>query len=76
MDFIKNIFVGLLVLLVRIYQYVLSPILPNACRYTPTCSQYTVEALQKHGVFKGLWLAAKRIASCHPWGGHGHDPVP
>lgn len=76
MDFIKKTIVGLLVLLVRIYQYILSPILPNACRYTPTCSQYAVEALQKHGVFKGLWLSAKRIASCHPWGGHGHDPVP
>lgn len=76
MDFIKKTIVGLLVLLVRIYQYILSPILPNACRYTPTCSQYAVEALQKHGVFKGLWLSAKRIACCHPWGGHGHDPVP
>jgi len=50
--------------------------LPMACRYTPTCSNYAVEALQKHGILKGSWLAIKRISSCHPWGGHGHDPVP
>jgi len=62
--------------LVRFYQYAISPLFPSACRYTPTCSQYMVEALQKHGVFKGTWLGLKRISSCHPWGGHGHDPVP
>jgi hypothetical protein len=73
---LQAIIVRLLVLLVRFYQYVISPVLPNACRYTPTCSQYAVMALQKHGILKGLWLAAKRIGSCHPWGGHGHDPVP
>jgi putative membrane protein insertion efficiency factor len=73
---LQAIIVRLLVLLVRFYQYVISPVLPNACRYTPTCSQYAVMALQKHGILKGLWLAAKRIGRCHPWGGHGHDPVP
>lgn len=46
------------------------------CRYDPTCSQYAIEALKKYGVFKGGWLGIKRISSCHPWGGHGHDPVP
>ena len=66
----------LLLLLVRFYQYAISPMLPPRCRYTPTCSQYAVEALQKHGALKGGWLAAKRICRCHPWGGSGHDPVP
>ena len=65
-----------LVLLVRIYQVLISPLLPSTCRYQPTCSHYTIEALQKHGLFKGTWLAAKRIGSCHPWGGSGYDPVP
>lgn len=64
------------IFLIRIYQKILSPILPSSCRYTPTCSQYAIEALQKHGFFKGSWLAIKRIVSCNPWGGHGHDPVP
>ncbi|MBM3439215.1 MAG: membrane protein insertion efficiency factor YidD, partial [Bacteroidetes bacterium] len=54
----------------------LSPLLPNSCRFVPTCSQYGVEALQKHGPFKGLWLTLKRISRCHPWGGSGYDPVP
>lgn len=62
--------------LIRLYQKVLSPILGAQCRYTPTCSQYAVEALQKYGALKGSWLAFKRILSCNPFGGHGHDPVP
>jgi putative membrane protein insertion efficiency factor len=61
---------------VKIYQHVVSPILPASCRYNPTCSKYSIEALQKHGPFYGLILAAIRILSCNPWGGHGHDPVP
>ena len=65
-----------LVALVRFYQRYISPLTPPSCRYTPTCSQYTVEALQKHGLLKGGWMALKRIASCNPWGGSGHDPVP
>lgn len=65
-----------LVGLVRIYQQYISPFTPASCRYSPTCSQYSVEALQKHGAFKGGWLAIKRIASCNPWGGSGYDPVP
>ena len=65
-----------LVALVRFYQRYISPLTPPSCRYTPTCSQYTVEALQKHGLLKGGWLALKRIASCNPWGGSGYDPVP
>jgi putative membrane protein insertion efficiency factor len=62
--------------LVGIYQKLISPWLPNSCRYTPTCSSYMFEALQKYGALKGLWLGIKRISRCHPWGGHGHDPVP
>ncbi|WP_448826254.1 membrane protein insertion efficiency factor YidD [Capnocytophaga bilenii] len=66
----------LLIFLVRFYQVVVSPLKPPSCRYTPTCSQYTLEALKKYGAFKGGWLAIKRISSCHPWGGSGYDPVP
>jgi putative membrane protein insertion efficiency factor len=62
--------------LIRFYQKCISPLTPPACRYTPTCSQYAIEAIRKHGVVKGCWLAAKRIARCHPWGGSGYDPVP
>jgi hypothetical protein len=66
----------LLILPIRFYQCAISPHLPSACRYTPTCSQYAVEAIRKHGPFKGTWLAIKRILRCHPWGGSGYDPVP
>lgn len=65
-----------LIAIVRMYQLVLSPYLPNSCRYTPTCSQYMIEALRKYGFFKGSWLGLKRIGRCHPWGGHGYDPLP
>ena len=63
-------------MLIRGYQLLLSPLLGASCRYSPTCSQYAIEAIRKYGPFKGGWLALKRIARCHPWGGHGHDPVP
>jgi uncharacterized protein len=67
----------LLILPIRAYQLLLSPLLgANKCRYTPTCSHYAIEAIQVWGPFKGFWLAAKRILSCHPWGGSGYDPVP
>jgi uncharacterized protein len=62
--------------LIKLYQWIISPILGPKCRFTPTCSNYAIEALKKHGVFKGTWLAIKRISRCHPWGGHGSDPVP
>ena len=64
------------IFLVRFYQLLISPILPSSCRYQPTCSQYTLEALKTHGLFIGGWLGLKRILSCHPWGGSGFDPVP
>ena len=66
----------LFIFLVRFYQVVVSPLKPPTCRYTPTCSQYALEALKKYGAFKGSWLALQRIARCHPWGGCGYDPVP
>jgi putative membrane protein insertion efficiency factor len=62
--------------LIRIYQLIISPILGPKCRFTPSCSKYGVEALKRYGIFKGSWLTIKRIARCHPWGGHGYDPVP
>jgi putative membrane protein insertion efficiency factor len=67
---------GFLILLIKFYQMSISPLLPNSCRYTPSCSQYAIQALKVHGVIKGLVLGIYRIASCNPWGGHGFDPVP
>ena len=72
----KNILTYPLVLLVRFYQLAISPYTPSTCRYEPSCSQYTIEALKKRGLIVGLWLSLKRIFSCHPWGGSGYDPVP
>lgn len=66
----------LLIYPIRFYQGAISPLFPAACRYQPTCSQYAVEAIQKHGAIKGGALAIKRICRCHPWGGSGYDPVP
>ena len=71
-----NLLQRLIILPVRFYQRAVSPLLPPACRYTPTCSQYMVEAVAKHGALKGLYLGIRRILRCHPWGGHGYDPVP
>jgi uncharacterized protein len=62
--------------LIRVYQSTIGPALPPACRYLPTCSEYTYAAIQKHGLLKGGWLGLKRIARCHPFGGSGFDPVP
>jgi hypothetical protein len=61
---------------IRVYQLVLSPLLGPTCRFTPSCSQYAMEALARHGVLAGGWLALRRILRCHPWGGMGYDPVP
>lgn len=76
MALINRIFSFLLIGLVRLYQYGISPYLPNACRYTPTCSQYMIDSIKEWGVIKGGWMGLKRIGRCHPWGGHGYDPVP
>lgn len=72
----KKLLGKILIALIRVYQYTLSPYIGHSCRYTPTCSVYSVEAIKKYGPFKGGWMAAKRVASCNPWGGSGYDPVP
>ena len=64
------------ILLIRFYQKVVSPLMPASCRYTPTCSSYSIGAFKKYGLWKGFVLTIKRIGSCHPWGGNGYDPVP
>ncbi|MBP5770853.1 MAG: membrane protein insertion efficiency factor YidD [Bacteroidaceae bacterium] len=66
----------LFILPIRFYQRCISPLTPPSCRFTPTCSQYAIEAIQRHGILKGLYLAIRRILRCHPWGGCGFDPVP
>ncbi|MBC9813843.1 membrane protein insertion efficiency factor YidD [Crocinitomicaceae bacterium CZZ-1] len=76
MNVVKKVLSFPLILLVKIYQWVISPILPRSCRYTPTCSSYMIEAIQVWGPLKGTWLGVRRISRCHPWGGCGHDPVP
>ena len=65
-----------LIFLIKIYQNLISPLTPATCRFQPTCSQYTLEALEKHGLFRGGWLGVKRIVKCTPWGGSGYDPIP
>lgn len=72
----KRVAIFPFIVLVRFYQLCISPLTPSACRFTPTCSQYALEALRKHGLIKGLWLTVKRLLRCHPWGGSGYDPVP
>lgn len=71
----KKVIRKVLIFPILIYQYAISPLFPSSCRYTPTCSQYTKEAIQKYGL-KGLWMGLRRISRCHPWGGSGYDPVP
>jgi len=73
---INHFFSGLFIVLIKIYQFTLSPFLGKQCRFVPTCSQYGIEAIQKHGALKGSWLTIKRIVRCNPWGGSGYDPVP
>jgi putative membrane protein insertion efficiency factor len=73
---IKKVIGWMVVMLIRFYQMAISPYLRPSCRYTPTCSQFFIEAVRKYGPFKGSSLGIKRILRCHPWGGHGYDPVP
>ena len=72
MNPLQHVLIGL----IRGYQVLLSPFVGNQCRFTPTCSQYAREAVEKHGAFKGSWLAIRRVSRCHPWHSGGHDPVP
>ena len=65
-----------LIILIRAYQLIISPILGSNCRFSPTCSEYAMESLKSHGLIKGLFLAIKRISKCHPWGDDGYDPIP
>ncbi|MBN2484673.1 MAG: membrane protein insertion efficiency factor YidD [Bacteroidales bacterium] len=74
--FIKSALTYILILPVKVYQYAISPLLPNSCRHIPGCSQYTIEALKVHGPLKGLLLGIHRILRCNPWGTSGYDPVP
>lgn len=76
MKAISRALAWVLILPIRFYQRCISPFTPPSCRFTPTCSQYAVEALRKHGAFRGSWLAVKRLLRCNPWGGSGYDPVP
>ena len=80
MKYLLNIFTKslgwLLMLPIRFYRKFISPLTPPSCRFTPTCSQYAIEAITKHGPFKGTWLAIKRVLRCRPGGGSGYDPVP
>jgi putative membrane protein insertion efficiency factor len=73
---LKKILIFPFKLVIRFYQVAISPYTPASCRFSPTCSQYSIEALDKHGLFHGGWLAIKRISKCHPWGSSGYDPVP
>ncbi len=70
--FVRQIFV----MPIKFYKACISPMLPASCRFTPSCSTYALQAIMKHGIFHGTWLAVKRIMRCHPWGGSGYDPVP
>jgi putative membrane protein insertion efficiency factor len=72
----RRLLSSLMIGMIRFYKGAISPHLGKACRYTPTCSEYGVQAIGKYGPLKGGWLTLKRILSCHPWGGHGYDPVP
>jgi uncharacterized protein len=71
-----NLVSRVLIMPIRVWQLTFSKVLPPTCRYAPSCSAYTIEALQRHGPVKGLWLGIKRIGRCHPWGSSGYDPVP
>jgi putative membrane protein insertion efficiency factor len=73
---VKKIAQHIVLLPVYFYRYCISPMKPPTCRFTPTCSEYAIEAVRKYGALKGLRLAVKRILRCHPWGGQGYDPVP
>ena len=71
-----NIFTLILIKFIKVYKYLISPLLGHSCRYLPTCSEYSIEALKTYGFLKGILMSLKRILTCHPLGGHGYDPVP
>jgi len=73
---LRQALIWLLLLPIYFYKGAISPLTPPSCRFTPSCSTYALEAIRKHGPFKGFYLALRRILRCHPWGGSGYDPVP
>jgi putative membrane protein insertion efficiency factor len=73
---VNHILMWLVLIPIYVYRYTLSPLIGRDCRFLPTCSQYTIEAIRTHGVWSGSILGIRRIGRCHPWGGDGHDPVP
>jgi putative membrane protein insertion efficiency factor len=72
----KNILKKIVILPIRFYRVAISPMIGPSCRYSPSCSKYAIEAIEEWGVIRGLWMGLRRISRCHPWGGHGYDPVP
>ncbi|MGA1206561.1 MAG: membrane protein insertion efficiency factor YidD [Gammaproteobacteria bacterium] len=76
MNTLRRIFSAPIIAIIRLYRYFVSPLLPPSCRFTPTCSEYAIEALQQYGVIKGCWLSARRLLRCHPGCSGGYDPVP
>ena len=72
---LKKVIKAIFIFPIRIYQYAISPMLGANCRFSPTCSSYTIQAIEEWGPIKGTWLGMKRFSKCHPWGGHGYDPV-
>lgn len=75
MNLFSKLISKIIILIVRIYQLGISPYFPDSCRYQPTCSQYMIDSIKEWGVLKGTWMGLKRLVTCHPWGGHGWDPV-
>tara|TARA_B100001769_G_C21558985_1_gene317869 strand:- start:20 stop:277 length:258 start_codon:yes stop_codon:yes gene_type:complete len=73
---INKYLVIIMIYIIKLYQLIISPILKSNCRFLPTCSEYSILALKKHGFIKGFYFSFKRIINCHPWGNHGYDPVP
>ena len=73
---LNKIIIFPLLIIIKVYQLIISPILRSNCRFLPTCSEYAIESLKSHGLIKGSILTIKRIGRCHPWGGHGYDPIP
>jgi putative membrane protein insertion efficiency factor len=72
----KKVLEYIIIFPIKLYQWLISPLMGKTCRFDPTCSWYMILAIREWGIFKGVWLGLKRISRCHPWGGHGYDPVP
>ena len=73
---LNKIITNHIIMFIKFYQFLISPILGQNCRYLPTCSEYSIQSIKKFGIFKGIFLSLRRISKCHPWGNHGYDPVP